>query len=155
MAYVWINGWIPRRCPTWVSLAAWAYLLWAVRYKTFAEPYFFEYGWTLIALSCALIVWGALGAEGTIYGRVLSFAPLRAVGKVAYGLYLWHALVFIAVRHWWGDGSVLWKTTLALGITAAVTAASWFLVEKPLLAYKSGRPDRDRRDPAPVVTTPN
>ncbi len=143
-AFLWVEGWVPRRCPTWLSCVAWAFFVWAVTARSLSEPFFFEFGWTLVALSGALILWGALGAEGTVYGRVLSMAWLRGVGKVAYGLYLWHALVFIAVRHWWGDGSTLWKTVLALGLTALVTAASWFLVEKPMLAFKTPARRRDR-----------
>jgi len=138
-AFVWVEGWIPRRCPTPVSLAAWAFFVWAVVERSLGEPFFYEYGWTLVGIAGALILWGALGAEATIYGRVLSMSWLRGIGKVAYGLYLWHALVFIAVRHWWGDGSVLWKSILAIGITAAATGASWFLLEKPLLAFKTAR----------------
>lgn len=137
LAFAWTQGWIPRRCPTPVAVVAWIFFLWTVNQQDFGGPFFFRYGWTAVAIAGAVIIWAALGADDTVYGRILSFPPLRNIGKVAYGLYLWHALVFVAVRHWWGDGGWLWKTVLALAITTAVTAASWFLVEKPLLRYKS------------------
>jgi peptidoglycan/LPS O-acetylase OafA/YrhL len=146
-AFIWVEGWIPHRGPVWAALIGWAVLLWAVFTQTLADPFFYRAGWTIVALSALLIIWGSLGAADTLYGRILSMRWLRGVGKVAYGLYLWHAFVFIAVRHWWGDGSVLWKTILALGLTTIVTSASWFLVEKPLLAFKSRTPVV----PAPAV----
>ena len=139
LAYLWVGGYIPYRCPTAVSLAAWLIFCWCVTQYTLTEPFFFEFGWTITAVCGALIIWGSLGAQGTAYGRVLSWPWLRGIGKVAYGLYLWHVLVFAAVRHWCGDESILLKTILAVGFTAAITAASWFLVERPMLAYKSPR----------------
>ena len=151
LAYLWVGGYIPQRCPTPVSLVAWVVFTWCVVRYTILEPFFFEFGWTLTAVCGALIVWGSLGAQNTIYGRVLSWAWLRAIGKVAYGLYLWHVLVFTAVRHWYGDESILLKTILAVGITAGVTMASWFLVERPMLAYKSQRPTKKGSDKVDVA----
>jgi peptidoglycan/LPS O-acetylase OafA/YrhL len=139
LAYLWVSGRIPQRCHSFVSLIAWIFFGWFVTDFTLVGPFFVQGGWTLVALCGALIVWGSLGSEGTLYGRLLTMPWLRAIGKVAYGLYLWHVFVFAAVKHWFGDESVLLKTVLALGITAAVTMASWFWVERPALAYKRAR----------------
>lgn len=139
LAYLWTGGNIPYRCPTAVSLAAWAIFGVFVVFFTLGEPFFFEWGWTATAICGALILWGALGSQDTVYGRVLTWPWLRAIGKVSYGLYLWHHLVFTAVRYWYGDESILLKTILAVGITAGITTASWFLLERPMLAYKSAR----------------
>ena len=151
LAYLWTGGYIPRRCPTAVSLVAWLVFGWWVTHYTLREPFFFEFGWTVTAVCGAFILWGSLGAQNTNYGRVLSWAWLRAIGRVAYGLYLWHALVFIAVRHWYGDESILFKTILALSVTAGITMASWFLVERPMLAYKSARPPTKATDKVNVA----
>ena len=88
-----------------------------------------------------------MDAEATRYGRFLTMRWLRAIGRVAYGLYLWHALVFTAVRHQWGDESVWLKSTIAIGGTAAIVAFSWFVVEKPILARE--RPTPQSSEPAP------
>ena len=149
LAYLWVGGYIPYRCPPAVSLTAWIVFCWCVTQYTLSEPFFFEFGWTVTAVCGALIVWGSLGAQDTVYGRVLSWRWLRGIGKVAYGLYLWHALVFTAVAHWYGDESIIFKTVLAISFTAAITAASWFLVERPMLAYKSPRAPAQK----PATTT--
>ena len=137
LAFLWTRRLIPRRAPTWVALLGWLFLIWAVSTRTLAEPFLFSYGWTLVAIAGAATVWGAIGAEGTLYGRFLSMPWLRAVGKVAYGLYLWHALVFIAVHHWWADEPVLFRAVVSLGATALITTLSWLLVEKPMIARKA------------------
>lgn len=142
LAFLWTRGWIPTRAPTWITIGAWAFFLWVVASRSLADPFLFEYGWTLVAIASALILWGSLGTDGTVYGRIISAKWLRAVGKVAYGLYLWHALIFVAVQHWWGDGSAVWTTALALSLTTLMTVSSWFFVERPLLAYKTPRTAR-------------
>ena len=139
LAYLWVSGYVPHRCPTIMSVMAWFIFAWCVASFTLFDSFFFEFGWTITAVCGAVIVWGSLGAKDTIYGRFLSLPWLRGIGKVAYGLYLWHALVFVAVQYWFGDESVFVRTILAVGITAGITAASWFFVERPMLAYKSSR----------------
>ena len=55
---------------------------------------------------------------------VLSWKPLVILGKVSYGLYLWHMLVFqVMGRHFtWGPQSV--RIVIGIMIVATVTAAS-------------------------------
>lgn len=139
LAYLWVSGRIPHRCPTAVSVIAWLAFGWMVAAFTLHEPFFYRGGWTLVAVCGAFILWGSLGSQGTLYGRVLMWPWLRSIGKIAYGLYLWHAFVFAAVRHSFGDESLLVRSALALGITAAITTTSWIWVERPMLAYKSPR----------------
>ncbi|HEX3688351.1 MAG TPA: acyltransferase family protein [Solirubrobacteraceae bacterium] len=78
----------------------------------------------------------ALGA------RLLSVAPLRAVGKISYGLYLWHFPLFL----WLDEGSTGQRGTalliLRLAVTLAVSLLSYFVIEQPI---------RQRRRPAWVV----
>jgi hypothetical protein len=62
----------------------------------------------------------------------LSFAPLRWLGLISYGLYLWHWPVFV-----WLDpvrtGLDGWALTgLRVGVTLAVSIVSYVLVEQPI-----------------------
>jgi peptidoglycan/LPS O-acetylase OafA/YrhL len=74
--------------------------------------------------------------------RLLSLAPLRAVGKISYGLYLWHFPLFL----WLDEGSTGQHGTalliLRLTVTLAISLVSYFLIEQPI---------RQRRRPAWVV----
>jgi peptidoglycan/LPS O-acetylase OafA/YrhL len=64
--------------------------------------------------------------------RLLSSAPLVALGKISYGLYLVHWPVFVVVdaERVGIDGIVL--TALRLSITVAIALASYHLLEQPI-----------------------
>lgn len=65
-------------------------------------------------------------------------------GKVSYGLYLWHYLFLnIDIPVW-----------AALPLTVAVAAASWYLLEKPLLRCRARFDKRKlKREREPVSPT--
>jgi acetyltransferase len=73
---------------------------------------------------------------------VLSRAPLRALGTISYGLYLWHLPVLLWLRFegLMGGGFLLpWIEVSAL--SALVAWASWVVVERPAIeAARSWRP---------------
>jgi acetyltransferase len=65
---------------------------------------------------------------------VLSSAPLRGLGTISYGLYLWHlpVLLWLQFTGLFGSGFLLpWVEVAALSVVVAV--ASWFLVERPVI----------------------
>ena len=74
--------------------------------------------------------------------RLLALAPLRGLGQISYGLYLWHFPLFL----WLDESSTGVRGTplliLRLGVTLAVSAISYVVVEQPI---------RQRRRPAWVV----
>ncbi len=81
------------------------------------------------AVSAALIV--GLQVPGPIRA-VLSTRPLVALGKISYGVYLYHWPIFVLIdRKAWDvpvGVSLLVKTVLTL----AVSIASYYLIEKPI-----------------------
>ena len=80
-------------------------------------------GFAALALS-ALMVQYALTEPAWLANRVL----LR-VAEMSFGLYLWH---YVFIR----SDVALW---LALVLTAAATAASWYLLEQPVLRLAARR----------------
>lgn len=62
----------------------------------------YEWGYMLFGLAAALLI-ADLYARG-LTSRPLRCAPLVAVGRISYGLYLWHWPVFIVINgsrvHW-------------------------------------------------------
>ncbi len=76
-------------------------------------------------------------------------APARAlawVGTVSYGLYLWHWIVMRAMFGRWGAAlagthAASWPlaTVVLLALTLPVAAASWYLVERPLMRLAAAR----------------
>jgi len=64
--------------------------------------------------------------------RALSFPPLRGLGAISYGLYLWHWPVYVVLtRERTGlDGWTL--TTMRIGASVAIAVVSFFLLELPI-----------------------
>lgn len=106
--------------------------------------------------------------ERGVVRAVLRWRPLAALGVVSYGVYLWHITVLgrivgpgdVARPVVWGQlhlpwpsgvvGPTAWWTLTAWGAVGAavVATASWFALERPLLAVVRRGPGRDghRRD---------
>lgn len=89
----------------------------------FGSPASAAWGFTFAEISAALLVVGnPIWLGGTI---------LPWIGRMSYGLYLWHYLFVRMVRdhYWWGWG---WYESALLGLTAglACAACSHYLVER-------------------------
>lgn len=117
----------------WLGVAIVAF---GVSRWTVAEPLLYRWGgYTLIAFGAAAVIAASLLQTGP--SRLLCSRPLCALGKVAYGGYLWHAFVITAVARWAKNWPIPAQMGLATGATAAFTVASWLLLEKPVLeAYR-------------------
>jgi peptidoglycan/LPS O-acetylase OafA/YrhL len=146
-AYLWTRGFVaPRRFlvpAAWMSLAFVAACV--VHFESTAR-FFFDGGFTAVAVAVAVMVY-AIVEVGWLSKHFLSFRPLRAVGRVSYGLYLWHFFVFTIVAEKMGAYSSATRIATAFGITAAATLLSWFVVEQRFLRRKH----RVSTVPAPVT----
>ena len=94
----------------------------------------YEWGYMLFGLAAALLI-ADLYARG-LTSRPLRWAPLVAVGRISYGLYLWHWPVFIVINgsrvHW----SPLPPTLLRFAVSGVAATLSFVLVEQPFLRLK-------------------
>ena len=91
---------------------------------------------------------------------VSSFALVRFVGKISYGIYLWHTFfppIFtsqVYVEHF--GPAPLWVQGLgSVALSLAVPALSWYLIELPFLRLKERLLDTRAALSAPAVVTPN
>ena len=125
-----------------VGLPSVGLLVWWANSKT--------YPWlTFVLMNLALgllFVWvidrGARGFGGPL-GRVLEFAPFVYLGRISYGLYVYHFNVHGLMREHvlprLGLGvpdSYLVRYLLFAAVAVAIAACSWHLVEKPIGALK-------------------
>jgi len=112
-------------------------ILW-IKYAIPHSPEIFRSGFTVIAICTGVCV--LAGAQGDwVFSRVLTWRPLVSLGKVSYGLYLYHHLVFIVVGRHVTSGPNSVRIVLAVAAAAVLTWASWRFVEQPFLRLKDRR----------------
>ncbi len=131
--------WVRRRTPTrGLAPAAWvasAVIAICVAFSSSDSRFLYEGGFTAFAIAAATLILATVDSDW--WGnRLLAVAPLRLLGRVSYGLYLWHLPIFFAVAREGQGWSSLTRIVVAVTLTALFTALSWQLVERPALRVK-------------------
>jgi peptidoglycan/LPS O-acetylase OafA/YrhL len=85
-----------------------------------------------LALASAVIVAGIVLAPRGVVSRLLALAPLRALGLVSYGVYLWHwPLYLVLTPERVGLEGVL-LSALRIAVSLAVATLSYYALERPI-----------------------
>jgi len=97
--------------------------------------------WLYLAAAFALLVPLVFGNGGPI-GAVLGSRPMRLLGELSYGIYLWHLGLLLAIQRWLGlstfGGHFVELFCLTALAATGVAALTWFGFERRLL--RLGRP---------------
>ncbi|MHB8245422.1 MAG: acyltransferase family protein [Acidimicrobiales bacterium] len=96
------------------------------------RPWMFEGGMALCALAGTAVVADVRLFERGYLAKVLSLGPVRYVGKISYGLYLWHWPVIVELTASRTHTSGLALTALRVGVAGVLAAASFHLIESPI-----------------------
>ncbi len=107
-------------------------LLAAVLYVHGEDPILYRGGFLVVALAVAAVVAAVVGVPGSLLARALSLAPLRLLGRISYGVYLWHwpVQLFVTRGRIGLDGAALFG--VRVGITLVLATMSYALVELPV-----------------------
>lgn len=91
-------------------------------------------GFTLVGFLSALLIYGTVVAPHPKLNRMLEYQPLRWIGKISYGLYLWHWPIIRAVS----DLKLNPFTTMIVefSLTFAIATLSFYYMEKWFLGLK-------------------
>ena len=136
-AYVYRHYRVPSQVLNWAATLCFAGLMY-IKYELDASPFIMKTGFTVIAVLAGIII--LAGAEGAWFAnRVLISRPLTIIGKVSYGLYLWHLPVFLILGRHVTSGPKPLRILAGIIVASVVTVISWFFIEKPFLNLKNRR----------------
>ena len=139
-AYVYRHYRVPPKILNWAASLCLGGLIY-IKYRFGSpplQPFLFREGFTVIAVLAGTIIFAA--AEGAWFAnRILISRPLTIIGKVSYGLYLWHLPVFVVLGRHVTSGPKPLRILIGIVIASAVTSLSWYFVEKPFLNIKNQR----------------
>jgi peptidoglycan/LPS O-acetylase OafA/YrhL len=93
-------------------------------------------GGAVVVTAGTAAVIAAVGTRDSALTRALALSPVAYLGRLSYGMYLWHwpLQVWTARDGWWdlsGLGLPL-RASILTGLTVALAALSYHLVEKPI-----------------------
>ncbi|MEO0495657.1 MAG: hypothetical protein AAF081_19795, partial [Actinomycetota bacterium] len=114
------------------SAASLAFLAWSwVTIDGSDDAGFFDGGFFVHAVAVCVIIGRVTLVDTGLVARVFSIGPLRVLGIVSYGLYLWHwpVIVIANLERTGTDGATL--LAIRLTLMTVLTAASYVLIERP------------------------
>jgi peptidoglycan/LPS O-acetylase OafA/YrhL len=116
------------------------YLGWLWTHVADTSTWLYTGGFLVDGLAVAALIAAATRPYSPILGPVLSLAPLRAIGWISYGLYLWHwpVYVYLTPARTGLEGAPL--LVVRLGVTFALALVSYRLVEQPIRHRTISRP---------------
>jgi peptidoglycan/LPS O-acetylase OafA/YrhL len=98
------------------------------------DAYHFAAGYAAVASGTAVVIVACLAGQRT--ASVLSIQPLVSVGRISYGLYLWHLPVYGAVFKYGASLPRLLQSVIAVVLAFSVAAVSYLIIERPFLRLK-------------------
>ncbi|MEP7075449.1 MAG: acyltransferase [Acidobacteriota bacterium] len=93
-------------------------------------------GFTLISIAAAILILDLVVFPSNL-SRVFEFAPLVWVGRISYGLYLWHFPIFEVLRRFFeGRTNPVFYQVGACLISFIAASVSYYFLEQPLLKFR-------------------
>ncbi len=117
-----------------VAAASLGTLLVAARVLTGESEFYYRGGSTLVALLAVTLVVSLERSPNDWMSRALGWNPLKQLGRISYGFYLWHwpIILWLAIP----QGFSFWERRVVnlaqFGLTLAVAVASFILLENPI-----------------------
>lgn len=127
------GAWL-RASPIWsilgASAAVWIALIPYWRFTYWDSPSMVVFCRTLLAIALCAVVFASCTLNSARWLQVT--APLRYLGTISFGIYLWHLPVLLTLKEltWLEPQRAL---PIVLALTLSLAAVSWHFFEKPLI----------------------
>jgi len=111
-------------------------------------------GLAVVNASVAVMIGALVCSPRAAVRSALEFRPLVWVGRISYGLYLWHFPVYFAVERVVSRYPLLggWlRGVLQVALAVALAAVSYYLLERPALRLKRRFYPSAHPQPAPAL----
>lgn len=104
---------------------------------TWYSPWMGWIGYVLVGGAAALVVMDLAGGRHSLLARPLATRPLVFVGKISYGLYLFHLPVYYIVEELMPTASLPVRLAIKVSVSLVLAWGSFSLFEKRFLLMKS------------------
>jgi len=108
------------------------------------DGYLYYGGFTVVALSVGLIITSLLVSPIKLFTLILEWPVLVWIGRLSYGIYLWHKLAYVILdpmmpllptrsetMH-----DIVLPLAIKIGVSLLIASISFYLIEQPLLRLK-------------------
>jgi len=126
------SRWLGR----WVAPLALAGLFAVINTVTWYSPWMGWIGYVLVGGAAALVVLDLVAGGHSWLAPLLATRPLRFIGRISYGVYLYHLPVYFAVEKLLPGEPLAVLLAIKLAVSFALAIASFYLVEQRFLRLK-------------------
>lgn len=119
----------------WVSICAVGGLIgWAllVVFAANNDLWMYRGGFTAAAVCVAVAIWGIRTTPHSRLSKALGCKALASIGRVSYGLYLWHWPVFLVLTPDRVDIADPWLSGVRYLVTGVISLISYVALERPV-----------------------
>ena len=121
----------PLPLARWIGPTTFVALLVTFAFMPWRSFEMMSFGFTVLAFICAALIVAVISTD-TWVSRFLRWEPMQYVGRRSYGLYVYHAPLFIAFQRLRVEGdlsSVYWVTACGAAATFVVAEISYRTIE--------------------------
>jgi peptidoglycan/LPS O-acetylase OafA/YrhL len=128
----WIETPWQRRLWTTVGVGGAAYLVWAWHVLGGQDPVLYRGGFFVVAVAAGCVILACVTVPRSGLARFLSIPPVVFVGRISYGLYLYHWPLFLVIDHAHTGLQGGWLLVVRLVATFTLATVSFIFIEEPI-----------------------